>query len=65
MNTFDRQYHIADSNGNYYAINEDDNLVIAKDEEPIPWFTILEANKRINNSGMSGLRTVAVSLNMW
>lgn len=62
MNVFDRKYCIVDNVGNYYGVNEYDALVVAKDEASAQWFDILEANKRINNSGMSTvLRTVAVN----
>lgn len=62
MNVFDRKYCIVDSSGNYYRINEYDALVVAKGEESAQWFDILEANKRISESGMSkSLRTVAAN----
>lgn len=65
MNVFERKYCIVDQSGNYYTVDELDALVVASDPETAEWFDILEANKRINNSGMSkSLRTVAVNKNM-
>lgn len=59
MSVFERKYCIVDSSGNYYTVNEYDALVVAKGAEAAEWFDILEANKRINNSGMGkSLRTV-------
>lgn len=64
MSVFDRKYCIVDNMGNYYTVNEYDALVEAKSEESAMWFDILEANKRINNSGMSKmLRTVPAKKN--
>ena len=64
MNVFDRKYCIVDNVGNYYRLDEYDALVVAEEESMAEWFDILEANKRINNSGMSKiLRTVAANKN--
>ena len=64
MNVFDRKYCIVDNVGNYYRLDEYDALVVADGEATAEWFDILEANKRISNSGMSKiLRTVTANKN--
>ena len=42
-----KRYHIVDMSGNYYKLNEKNNLVIARDSSEATLFTIREANARI------------------
>ncbi len=42
-----KRYHIVDTSGNYYKLNEKNNLVIARDSSEATLFTIREANARI------------------
>lgn len=45
-NDFGMQY-IMDGNGNYYTVNNRDQLVVAKDRDEASVFTLFEANQRI------------------
>lgn len=61
MSVFDRRYYIMDSDGNSYRVGDNDKLLIVKEDEEADTFDILEANKRINNSGRSNYyRTIEV-----
>lgn len=53
MSIFDRRYYIMDSDGNSYRVGDNDKLVLVRDDEEADTFDVLEANKRIGNSGRS------------
>ena len=39
--------YIVDGNGNYYTVNGNDQLVVARDKDEAGVFTFFEANQRI------------------
>lgn len=45
----DRMYYIIDGRGNYYRMNEEDQLIVSQNKETADLFDLKEANKRINN----------------
>ena len=47
MNDTGKLYHIVDTSGNYYKLNEKNSLVIARDSSEATFFTIREANAKI------------------
>lgn len=48
MLDIDKLYYIMDYSGNYYRINDKNDLVIAKNTNEAAVFSFIEANKRIN-----------------
>lgn len=48
MLDIDKLYYIMDYSGNYFRINERNDLVIAKSVNEAAVFSFIEANKRIN-----------------
>ena len=48
MLDIDKLYYIMDYSGNYYTINDRNDLIIAKKEDEAAIFSFIEANKRIN-----------------
>lgn len=46
-NDFGMQY-IMDGNGNYYTVNGNDQLVVARDKDEASVFSFFEANQRIS-----------------
>lgn len=49
----DKLYYIMDYSGNYYRLNDKNDLVIAKDMDEAAAFSFVEANKRINGGHKS------------
>ncbi len=45
----DRMYYIVDGRGNYYCVNNEDQLIVSQNSGSADLFTLKEANKRINN----------------
>ena len=48
MLDIDKLYHIMDYSGNYYRINDKNDLVVVKNVNEASVFSFIEANKRIN-----------------
>lgn len=44
----EKMYYIIDGRGNYYRINDEDQLIVSQDIENADLFELQEANKRIN-----------------
>lgn len=53
-----KRYYIVDTNGNYYKLNERNNLVMAKNSEEATTFSICEANAHIGNGRKSKFYSV-------
>lgn len=45
----EKMYYIIDGKGNYYRMNEEDQLIVSQTKETADLFDLKEANKRINN----------------
>lgn len=45
----EKRYHIVDTSGNYYKLNEKDNLVVARNSNEATLFSLFEANSRIGS----------------
>lgn len=45
----EKRYHIVDTSGNYYKLNEKDNLVVARNSDEATLFSLREANSRIGS----------------
>lgn len=49
MTSLDKLYFIVDASGNYYRINNKDQLIMTKDRNEADVFSFMEANKRIGS----------------
>lgn len=45
----EKMYYIIDGKGNYYRMNDEDQLIVSQDKETADLFDLKEANKRINS----------------